>query len=158
MHDTCMVPIFYYIILVEIEKVRGLLLKACEEVILLGKRNRLSSRDSDDIGNNMGRFYLWGNVGRKEGTVVTNGVTDNARTARRISNFNRSLQPTRLCSSFTWFRVMRKIATSSRGTSSRKESVSAKNSLPSTNGLTGVYFLPITFIYMASFIIRNPSS
>lgn len=61
--------IFYYIILVKIKKVSGLLLEAYESKKLYFLGNRLSSRDSDNIGNNMGRFYHW-RIGRREGTLL----------------------------------------------------------------------------------------
>lgn len=50
----------------------------------------LPSRDSADIGNNMASFIIE-EYRTKGGNVVTNGATDNARTVRRVSNFNRSL-------------------------------------------------------------------
>lgn len=55
---TACVSIFYYIILVMIEKVR-FVGKSSVKVIFLGIHNRLSLRDSGDIRNNMGRFYHW---------------------------------------------------------------------------------------------------
>lgn len=64
-------------------------------MIFLEEHNRLSSRDSGDIENNMGTFYHWAECRTGGRCAVTNGATDNVRTAQRVSNFNRSLQLTR---------------------------------------------------------------
>lgn len=74
------------------------------KVIFLLEDNRLSSRDSGNIGNNMGTFYhrrIYRTKGGEEGTLLRMALLITPVRSRRVSNFNRSLQPTRLCSSFT---------------------------------------------------------